>query len=180
LSALEEIRDAGDLDFELVLAATGGDDQNGANNWPEQQMLRLHLPQSEWVAQLNAAKAYAVMLIKVALSITHSSAPRRARDQHLLRAEEHFVAGNYRECVSECRQFLEELAGDKLGQALSLLRSEARNMDKSQREEAILAAIHHYTHLAAHSGSRQGELNYERSDARLILSLAAASAAHRP
>jgi hypothetical protein len=41
----------------------------------------------------------------------------------------------------------------------------------------ILAALHNYSHLAAHSGSKGG-VDFDRADAKLALSLAAALAAH--
>ena len=52
-------------------------------------------------------------------------------------------------------------------------------MTKEDREDLLIAALQHYGHLAAHSESQQGQLEFSRADAKLALSLAASLAEHR-
>lgn len=175
LAALEAVRNGGNLDFQLRLAARGGDSQRGANDWPEQPTLAVHVPESSWVAQLESAKALRVLLLEIPMPI--SGAPGRAADKHLIRAQQHYIDGNYRECVSECRQFAEELGGSRLAAALTKLKNDRMNMSKDERQTAILASLQNYAHLAAHSSS-EGGVDYNRADAAFALSVAAALAAH--
>jgi hypothetical protein len=179
LSVLENRRDGGDLDFEMALSATGGDDRDGPNYWLEQPKLHFHLSQSDWVRQLNSTKAFNVLLLEVPVPLIDPASPARAIDQHLRRAQKHFRDGNYRECVSECRQSIEKLGYVGTGGALKQLCENRNKMDKDERTDAILDTIKHYTHLSAHSESRGGTMNYTRSDANLILLLTAAFAARR-
>jgi hypothetical protein len=104
---------------------------------------------------------------------------RHTAKRHLLRAQELFAAGDWRGCVSECRQFAEELGGGKLAPAIDMLRTDRRGMTKEDREDLQIAALQHYCHLAAHSESQRGQLEYRRVDAKLALSLAASLAEYR-
>lgn len=175
LEVLEVMRNGGDLHFELRLSARGGDSQRGANDWPEQPSLTVHVPESNWVAQLDSAKAFRILLLEIPMPF--SDKPRRAADKHLTRAQKHFIEGNYRECVSECRQFAEEAGKGRASDALTKLKQDRTAMTKDERQTAILWALQNYSHLAAHSGSAGG-VDFNRVDAKLALSLAAALAAH--
>ncbi len=175
LEALETARDGGDLHFEMRLSARGGDSQRGANDWPEQASLTAHVPESNWVAQLASAKALRILLLEI--SMPFSNGAGRSADKHLTRAQKHFIEGNYRECVSECRQFAEEVGQGRTSDALTKLKQDRMGMTKYERQVAILATLQNYAHLAAHSGSAGG-VNFNRDDAKLALSLAAALAAH--
>jgi hypothetical protein len=52
-------------------------------------------------------------------------------------------------------------------------------MNKEERENGITAAVHHYAHLAAHSESKQGTREYDRSDAKMMVALVATLVSHR-
>lgn len=47
-------------------------------------------------------------------------------------------------------------------------------MGKGDRDDANLEAVQLYTHLATHSESRGGEINYTRAEAIFVLRLTAA------
>ena len=89
------------------------------------------------------------------------------------------TSGDWRSCISECRQFAEELGGTKLAPALQMLCTDRRRMTKGDREDLLVAALQHYGHLAAHSESQRGQLEYRRADAKMAVTLAASLAEHR-
>jgi len=49
-------------------------------------------------------------------------------------------------------------------------------MTKDRLETLIVASLQHYGHIATHSESKGGEMNYSRADAKLALSIAASPA----
>lgn len=63
-----------------------------------------------------------------------------------------------------------------LGPALEKLSSSRKSMTKYECADTIIAAIQNYGHAATHSESRNGELEYSRADAKLMISLAASLA----
>lgn len=177
LEALESERDGGDLHLSIVLQArAASSDQPGAQ-W-EQYLgdAPFTVPRSLWIEQLNQSKAARLLLLEARLP---DGDVRHPADRHLLRAQELFAAGDWRGCISECRQFAEELGSQKLGQAMDMLCTRRREMTKEDREDLLIAALQHYGHLAAHSESQRGQLDYRRADAKLALSLAASLAEHR-
>jgi hypothetical protein len=179
LAALEDQRDGGDLDFEIAMSGTGGDDKTG--QVPTNATLWHRAPRSQWVAQLNGAGAANILLLEVPMPLIEPAASARAIDQHLRQAHKHFLDGSYRECVSECRQVTEELGRVSSGDPYKQLgnRTDREAMTKEEREDAVVAVIQTYAHLSAHSPSRGGVMDFTRSDAKLILSLTAALVAHR-
>ena len=72
-----------------------------------------------------------------------------------------FASGDWRSCVSECRQFAEEIGGGRLTAAIDMLTTGRRTMTKQDREDILTAALQHYGHLAAHSESQRGELEVQ-------------------
>jgi hypothetical protein len=176
---LEAARDGGDLNFKLNFYARASTSKNENYDWEEPVTeMTVHVPESAWVAQLNSSKASRILLFEVRLPLADGANVRHPADRHLIRAQELLMNGNWRECVSECRQFAEELGGDRLAPALDKLAASRRLMDKDEREAVIIAALQHYGHSAAHSDSKHGELDYKREDAKLALSLAASLASY--
>jgi len=133
-------------------------------------------PRSLWIEQLNQSKATHILLLEAHLP---AGDIRHPADRHLRRAQELFAAGDWRGCISECRQFAEELGGERLAPAIDMLCTDRRGMTKGDREDLLMAALQHYAHLAAHSESQRGQLEYSRADAKLALSLAASLPEHR-
>ena len=190
LELLEKERDGDDLTFVLRIALQGliEDEQSNpqrmdiqikaARSWPEHAELNLTAPQSEWIAQLNATKADHVLLFEVSLPLEARAAARHPAMKHLVLALDLMRAGNWRQCVAECRQFAEELGGDRLAGALKNLAQDPKNLSKDEREFLLVASLRHYAHLAAHSETQRGTMDFDRSDAKLAISLAASLAAH--
>jgi hypothetical protein len=181
MEALEACRNGGDLDFELKLACIGGTFEHGQTDRIEEQSLYVQVPKSAWIAQLNDAQILRILLLEIPMPYTDAPAKPHAVEGHLRQAQKRFVDGNYGDCVSECRKATEELEQPaQKGVLARLARREDREaMDRDDRGHAILAAIQNYTHLAMHSASKGGAADFNRADAKLILSLTAAFAAFR-
>jgi len=177
LSILEEYRNGGDFQVELILSMTGGE-AGRAYGTPEQQTIKKTVPQSDWVAQLNGAKALNIVIVEIPIPMVDPSHEQSAIFRHIAHARKHLVEGNFKECVAECRQLAEEIGGQDLGAVKGMLCTDKESMGKQERVRAILWALQHFTHLAAHSASRGGIADYTRSDASLILSLASALTAY--
>lgn len=177
LEALEAERDGADLHLTIALQArAASSDQHGSTCEQYFGETPLRIPRSLWIEQLNQSKAARVLLLEVHLP---DGDVRHPGERHLRRAGELFAAGDWRSCVSECRQFAEELGGGRLAAAIDMLSTGRRDMTKRDRADILVAALQHYGHLAAHSESQRGELEYTRADAKLALSLAASLAEHR-
>jgi hypothetical protein len=180
IDLLEAARGGSDLNFKLKFFARGSTSKSEPQDWEERgdMSLEVHVPESVWARQMNESKADQILLFEVRLPTGSEGALAHPAARHLVRAHQHLTGGNWRECVSECRQFAEELGGDKLAPALDRLSSGRKSMTKDEREMVLVAALQHYGHLAAHSESKHGELDFDRADAKLALSIAASLASH--
>jgi hypothetical protein len=177
LEALEAERDGADLHLAITLQArAASNEQRGDDSEQHFGETPLTIPRSLWIEQLNQSKAVRVLLLEVRLPDGNTPNPA---DRHLRRAEELLTAGGWRGCISECRQFAEELGTERSAQAIDLLRTDRRAMTKQEREDLLVAALQHYGHLAAHSESQRGQLEYSRANAKLALSVAASLAESR-
>ena len=177
LEALETERDGADLHLTFTLQACAASSEHPGSDSDQHLGETPHtIPRSLWIEQLNQSQAARVLLLEVHLPYGDI---RHPGERHLRRAGELFAAGDWRNCVSECRQFAEEVGGGRLPAAITMLSTGRREMTKQDREDILIAALQHYGHLAAHSESQHGELEYTRADAKLALSLAASLAEHR-
>ncbi|MCY3621521.1 MAG: hypothetical protein OXH68_07395 [Gammaproteobacteria bacterium] len=176
VAALEELRAAGDLTFELSFAGTGADE------YGDQYVLgqrSIRVPRSEWLQTLRGAGARDVMLLEVPLPLDPEVADGWGELVSNLRgAEEDYRNGNFRGCIAACRIVIDELGrllDRKWPQALTRL-AEGGNgrMTKAHREEAVYAAVRHYTHLAHHAPADGGETSFSRAEAEFVLSATAA------
>ena len=174
MAALETLRDAGDLTFDLSFSGTARD-RHG-----EQQAYgncSVGVPRSEWLEKLRDAGVRDTLLIEVPLPLEGVSEEWREAASHLRHAEDQYRNGDYRGCIASCRIAIDavgELRGMNWPKVLDL----ARGMDKAAREEALFAVVRHYTHEAHHAASDGGASGYTRREAELILNLTAAATAH--
>jgi hypothetical protein len=178
LMALEDHRNSGDLDFELNLIGYSG---IGAfsHDYKQEQVIRAHVDESAWVAQLKSANALNILLLEIPMPMTGASPKQKAVFEHIRHAQRLFCDGHYTECVGECRKAFEELSQGKPQIWAMLADKNAREgMGKDERTRAILSLMHHYTQIAAHSASRGGISDYDRADAKFLLSLVATYIEH--
>ncbi|MBL8688020.1 MAG: hypothetical protein JNL04_02930 [Rhodospirillaceae bacterium] len=180
LSAIEELRGNEDLSLYLTLGGTGSD---GLNTQSLQTKWGIPIARSRWLEMLRDARALDVLLVEVPMPITNVPEDWKKIRADLLEAQRHFHTGEFSACVLSCRKVIEEIGGrlyketEWHGSRLTRLASDQRrDMTKEQREEAVNAAVLHFTHPAAHAEGKGGVL-YTRSEAKLILTLAAAIAA---
>ena len=177
IAALEALRDAGDLTFELSFAGTAADHHG------EQNLLgdcSVRVPRSEWLEALRRAGARNAMVLEVPLPLDEQTLDyRRDIASNLRSAEDEYANGNYRGCIASCRLVIDELGGPrnlKWSRGLNHLAEERhRAMTKPQREEAVYAALRHYAHLAHHAPGDGGETGYTRAEAEFILSATVAA-----
>lgn len=181
IAAIEELRDAGDLQVKLVISGEGGPVSAPERNDPAHNELITRVPQSTWIQALNAAGAMDVLLLEVSMPVAEPSPPQRDMMAALRAAQRLFVEGNFSESVARCRTALEAMAvlsargQGWAGPAFEALKEKRPEMTKDQRELVVEAALLHFTHLGAHPN----EVDMSRRDAKLALSLTASVLAYR-
>jgi len=176
LTAIEKLRGASDLDFELLatgLATDGHGEHQVEDTW------RTHVPRSDWVKKLREAGARDILLLEVPLPLGKQLRQWAEIATEIEKAHAHFGNGDYSACVATCRTVLEELGQQKFkkkewaGPLLARLTADRNGMTKAEREAALWGALRHYTHQAHHARSEGGVTVYSRSEAQLVLILTA-------
>jgi hypothetical protein len=170
---IEEIRAAGDLCFDLMFAGEGGDK---TSPFPFQQGEPFNVAQSDWIKQLAAARFLDVHLIEILVPILDTTRLQRTISEGFRSAQRHFVDRRYREAVADCRLVL-EATGVKPS-ALTPLSGAWKALEKDAREAAMFAAIHFCMNPAHHLDPSGALQRYDRSEAKLLLTLTAACIAH--
>ncbi|MGE0256984.1 MAG: hypothetical protein AB7N54_20350 [Alphaproteobacteria bacterium] len=180
LAAIESLRSAGDLEFELLFTG-GGLDESGQRHVQEQ--CRIHLPRSDWIKKLGVAGARNVLLLEVPLPLRPPSDEWHEIDTGLHRAEEQYRGGDYHSCIGSCRTVMEEIGHRRFknekwaAEPLERLANNRSGMTKGEREAAVWAVLRHYTHQAHHGSSEGGATTYTRGEAEFVLTLTAAAVA---
>jgi hypothetical protein len=140
---------------------------------PVQETLSVSIPKSDWASKLRQAGALDILFLEIPMPVAGGSVPQTRAVEHLRAAQRHFVDGNYRACIAECREVLDAL-GATTGALKALSSDQREGMDKAQREAAMMAAIRHYTHPAHHSATLPLQTGFTRSEAKFLLQLTAA------
>jgi hypothetical protein len=169
LEALEALRDARDLVFNLELLGDGGDGETIRDKC--QCSVVAVVPRSQWIEQLRAAGALDVLLLEIPMSVGAVAPTQAAAAPHLRQAQLHFHNGHYDDCIGACRIAMEAIGAPAA--ALNLFANDRTKMTKSERGQAMYAAIRHFMHPAAHAGAA----GFSRADAKLALQFTAACAA---
>ena len=182
LSALEELRGASDLAFDLLVigAVIGGQD----DGQQIQDRVQVTVPRSQWIDTLGRAGARDIMLLEVPLPLASPSGDSDDVRTALVKAEGQFRDGDYSGCIASCRTVIQE-AGQRghreanwAGPAMDRLGNGRTKMTKSERESALWAVLRHYTHLAHHGAGEGGGPDFTRADAQFVLRLTVAAVAH--
>ncbi len=178
LAAIDDVRDAGDLQFELTLRGTGID-QHGDQMLQDTKLL-CHLGRSDWVKKLREARARDILLLEVPIPFAEFSADWSEIAGGLKRAEGQFRKADYHSCVATCRTVIQELGAvmqkdpNWANAVLDRLGRDRRGMSKAEREVGLWGALRHYTHQSHHAESEGGVGFYSRSEAQQVLTLTAA------
>ena len=181
LAALEALRGAGDVLFDLLIQGSGRD--AGAEVRPFQDQWRYRVPRSDWIDKLREAGARDILLLEVPLALIDADAGLASLREPLQEAESHLRNGDYNASIGSCRIVMEEVGGHVHGpegwhaKALDRFRSDRKTMTKPEREDGIWAALTHYAHLAHHGPAEGGSQNSTRSEAQFLLSLVGACVA---
>lgn len=177
IGALETLRDGGELSFELQLK---GEAEYEDNIQRIHDTWKKRVPRSDWIQTLKSANARNVLLIEVSVPLTAASKKWTAIAKAMEKAENHFRLGHYHECVSACRNIVQDLGYKNFNDenwSTNILKQLATNrtsMTKNDREASIWATLKNYTHQAHHPESEGGEEIYSPAEAKLILTLSAA------
>jgi len=178
VSAIEDIRDGGDLTFNLKIrgqAYLNSDEQRAYDDFS------VHVARSNWIQQLKNVGFMDVLLIEVPFPVTELPDQLEAVQHALEEAQRHFVSAEYSSCVASCRTAIQELGHHVFGnegwavKTLKQLDENATTMAKEDREKALFAVIRHYAHQAHHGEGEGGVRHYTRSEAQMILRMTAAA-----
>lgn len=181
LAAIERLRNAGDVTFELRVSGVGSD-QNGVH--PVQGEWRVSVPRSDWLKKLREAGARDALLLEIPLLLLDNPKEWAEITKHLQQAEGYFRAGDHRACIASCRTVLEELGHYKFGKKewapplLDRLARDRATMTAQEREAALWATVNHYAHPAHHGSASGGVDDYSRADAQLLLTMVASLVGH--
>lgn len=176
LTAIEELREASDVDFELTANGRGWTaeyQQSVSDTWG------FNVPRSKWIAKLNEAGYSETLMLEISMPTGAISEAWKAATLALKRAHEKFNNGDYLGCISDCRLVVEEIGARESGNsnwanaALQILAGSKKAMNREGRLLAVLAAIRNYAHMAHHSEREGGETEFTRSEAKFILALTA-------
>lgn len=138
---------------------------------------------SDWIEQLKHAGFLDTLLIEVPFPAVEMPDTLRATKDFLREAQRHFLNGEFTSTVASCRKVIEEVGNHQHGTtewpngAFQPFKSgNMKDMEKDDRERALLAMLNHYSHLAHHSESQSGHSEYSRSEAGMILEMTAVCA----
>jgi hypothetical protein len=180
LAQIEELRASGDLQIKIVVSGEGGPVAHADRVERIYEEFWRPVGRSDWVRELNSAKAMDILLFEVAIPFVNSPGRGGATIEALRTAQRLFVEGNYPESIARCRTAIEALAAaegrdkDWSGPAFEKLKPRRGEMSKEDRELLLEASLLHFTHLGAHPN----EVQIGRQDAKLAIALTASVLAY--
>ena len=183
VAAIEAVRNGEDLQIRLAIAGVAGAlGPDGADTQLRKrdtfsQVLTHVVPRSDWVLQLNAAKAMDILLIEIPMPLVEPSPNLASVVARIRQAQNLFVEAHYADCVINCRRAIEafqDLAGRDRQGLLKKLAIDRDGLSKDERRTTIEAALFHFGSSAAH-----GDVGvFDRRDAKLALALTSALIAY--
>ena len=180
LAEIEDLRASGDLQVKLVISGEGGPVAHADRVERIYEEFWRLVGRSNWVHELNNAKAMDILLFEVAIPLGNLPGKAGATVEALRTAQRLFVEGNYAESIARCRTAIEALAAaegrdkDWSGPAFEKLKPRRGDMIKEDRELLLEASLLHFTHLGAHPN----EVQISRQDAKLAIALTASVVAY--
>jgi hypothetical protein len=150
LNALEELRGAGGIHFELILQSeTEG--QHGTLREDDTVVWSSNL--SAWTSVLAELGLKETVLVAVQIPKHEASGVGKVAIETLRKAKEDLIAGKYEMVASKCRLALESIKVElgeavKINASLESLLKNRRSMSKRERLMVVTEALCHYTHPA--------------------------------
>tara|TARA_R110002167_G_C12701956_1_gene653660 strand:- start:6153 stop:6971 length:819 start_codon:yes stop_codon:yes gene_type:complete len=172
IASIEKLRDAGNLDFSVLMQI---ELLGSERPYHVTEECNKAVAQSDWLEQLRRAKYMDTLLIEVPMPLAEQQPQYIKLKDYLLEAQRHFSLGEYTSSVVSCRKVMEELAAlrnkDLADQSMRPDKPN-KKMTKDERETAFHKTLHHYMHLAGHSEAENG-INFSRTDSDMIIQLTA-------
>lgn len=174
MSQLEEIRNGGGLEFEIVVYAKVKAEREQLHS----DRLTCRVSQGDWLNVLEKSGYGKYLLFEVPVPSEKSPTALKDAVRHLKDAQKRHVRGEYNACVAELRKVYESIRkvrGEK--SKISIANQKYRGsqnsreaMDAPERRIALREAARHVTHPPNHAG---GDYHYSRRESRMYLGVAA-------
>lgn len=129
----------------------------------------------EWLTALESSGYRRLLIVEVAIPFEGSDA-QGGPHMFLSQANKAMRDGRWRDCVSACRDALEQLApADGFGQQeeklVNDLLGKSKSWDKDQRFMAIRKALTIVTHAAKHADEITAGIQWDRVDAQSVVAI---------
>lgn len=173
IRALDDLRNDGDLRFNLKLIGFGGDADGHEGVSPFEQEIQHVLARSDWIGQLNASGAANIAMFEVALPVGVGDADNQPFGM-LRRAQQHFLNGRYDDAVGACRLVLEKLGVPKQGGSITL----DQTTPQPERMTLFAQILRHTTHHPHHARPETEQHRFTRAEARMIVQMTAVYAGY--
>ena len=166
ISAIEDLRQGGDLQLEMKLSALAVDTKSG-EQFPANVNLRFQATQSDWSKVLQGMGYRRTLLLEIP-AFDESNNPNYAdAASHIATASEQNSRGHFRQAVAECRLALENIKSVIKDQGEDI--SDERKLTKEQRIARVNAALMKLTHLAHHADDLSKNTEWQPLDAKAII-----------
>ena len=183
VEAIEDLRNGGDLWFRMTIAGIAQTASSGQAQVVHDSGLSLTANQRTWTDVLAAAGYGRFLLFEVPFPLQGTNSEHTQAVSHLEKAKSHFAIGHYDEAVAGCRKALDSLTAG-LGDAEEIKRAKdsyfsareiREDMPIDSRALFLREAVKHFAHPAAHGDVAGKQEHYDRHDARLMMSMTAAT-----
>lgn len=177
IEALEDIRQGGDITFEVTVTALGerlvrpvGPDGKVASSGTRREVgdlcetLRFPINQSAWLKILTDIRYGRFIVLEIPVTDTTIGDETR---KCLVQAQTYLAQGHYRESVATMRRALEQIEEKTdLAGATKQFNNDRRVMTKAQRFQFVAVALKHLAGMTHHDdGPEAGSRDYSRQEA---------------
>ncbi len=169
IEGVEELRRGGNLEWIVTIhahidGASGPQAVSGTD--------RVEMSRSSWIDILGQLGYRDSISIEIVLRTTRSKNVAKSL-KYLRAAHSSFMLGNDRQAIAECRDALEAL-DPLLGDDRNVSFENSRSHTKQTRLLVLRKALKLLPHAAKHAEKDENPIEWERSDAELILAMTAA------
>ncbi len=137
------------------------------------------IPQSEWVRILSQMGYQRTLLLEVPVPDSGNAPEMAGAVEFLAEAQRQMIEGHYRQAVGSCRDALEQLAaalqdGSNFPRPLADALGGTSRWPKAERLRLLRRALTIVTHPAKHGDPMALSFEWDREDARSLISMTAA------
>jgi hypothetical protein len=172
IEAIEDLRNGGDLTFNVALHTTLSDPAGQLRQVTPSAAHTVN--QSVWLGVLEQMRYSKTLLIEVPVPDAQQSPELAAASMGLVQARQAMSRGDYREAVGVCRDVMDKINSalkddDNLAEFSNL-----REKTKADRVRLLRRAVRVFTHPAHHGDDVAGRFEWNRVDAASTISIVAA------